>query len=83
MPISSGFGYFPYHYPTTRTDRIIQPQIVARAPKVKYPFCLIFIYNFARNLLFTKNLQKKHNKKKNKKITLTIFVNIKSTNRVV
>ncbi|CAF2154696.1 unnamed protein product [Rotaria magnacalcarata] len=31
MPISSGSGYYPYDYQTTRTKRIIQPQIVTRA----------------------------------------------------
>ncbi|CAF4128018.1 unnamed protein product [Rotaria socialis] len=31
MPISSGAGNYPYDYPTTRTKRIVQPQIVTRA----------------------------------------------------
>jgi hypothetical protein len=35
MPISSGFGYYPYHYPTTK--RLPPPpQIVSRAPQVKF-----------------------------------------------
>jgi len=46
MPVASGFGYYPYNYPTTRTDRVVQPQIVARAPQVKYSIYLIFTFNF-------------------------------------
>ncbi|CAF3153094.1 unnamed protein product [Rotaria sp. Silwood2] len=33
MPISSGFGYYPYSYPTTRRVQLVQPQIVSRAPQ--------------------------------------------------
>jgi hypothetical protein len=44
MPISSGYGYYPYNYPTTRTSRIAQPQIVARANQVKYSK---FLRNYA------------------------------------
>jgi hypothetical protein len=43
MPISSGFGHYPYGYPTTITNRVKQPQIVTNFPKVKYSFHLFFI----------------------------------------
>jgi len=34
MPISSGFGYYPYHYPATVTKRVTQqPQIESRSSK--------------------------------------------------
>jgi hypothetical protein len=36
MPISSGFANYPYMYPTTTTQRVVRPQIIARAPKVKF-----------------------------------------------
>ncbi|CAF0976886.1 unnamed protein product [Rotaria sordida] len=35
MPISSGFGYYPYNYPTTRRVHRAQPQIVSRAPQFR------------------------------------------------
>ncbi|CAF0998225.1 unnamed protein product [Adineta ricciae] len=39
MPVSSGFGYYPYNYPTTKTRRTIPPvaktQLIARAPKFR------------------------------------------------
>lgn len=33
MPIASGFGNYPYNYPTTKTERV--PQIITRPPQVK------------------------------------------------
>lgn len=44
MPISSGAGYYPYNYPTTRTDRVMLPQIVLRANQVR---CSYFYYIFS------------------------------------
>ena len=35
MSISSGFGYYPYHYPTTKRVAV-QPQIVSRSAQVKF-----------------------------------------------
>ena len=36
MPISSGFGYYPYNYPTTITDRVLPARrLKQQGPKVK------------------------------------------------
>ena len=35
MPISSGFGYYPYNYPTTITQRVVAPGVDLPGHKVK------------------------------------------------
>ncbi|CAF3807310.1 unnamed protein product [Rotaria sp. Silwood1] len=35
MPISSGFGYYPYNYPTTKRAQRVEPQIISRAPQFR------------------------------------------------
>jgi hypothetical protein len=36
MPIASGFGQYPYNYPTTKTARVGRSPMVSRDPKVKF-----------------------------------------------
>jgi hypothetical protein len=51
MPISSGFGYYPYNYPTTITDRV--PGVGPESPgaKVKLDFHFVLALGRADSLV--------------------------------
>ena len=55
MPISSGFGYYPYHYPTTITGRVSQSQPITHFPQVKQVVFLLSLYSITALLCIVQN----------------------------